>query len=114
MSILDRLFGRSGPKREKPVSEGFGFFYFLRCDKCGEIIRVRLDRRNDFEQQFSESGGDDPIGYRVRKDVMGGGNCFKMLQLEVQFDRSYREVEKSVRGGRFVSKEEYEQSKASA
>ena len=114
MSILDRLFGRSGPKREAPVSDQNAFYYFVRCEKCGEVIRVRLDRRSDFEQQFDESGGDAVVGYRVRKEVMGSGNCFKMMRVEVLFDRGYRETEKSVRGGTFVTKADYDQSKTPA
>jgi hypothetical protein len=114
MSFLDRLFGRSGPKREAPVGDAHAFYYFVRCDKCGEVIRVRLDRRSSFEQQFSESGGDDVVGFRVRKEVMGSGNCFKMMSLEIGFDRGYHEAKKTVRGGTFVTKAEYDQSKASA
>jgi hypothetical protein len=113
MSILDKIFGRQsgGKKPETSPSDKWAVFYYVRCAKCGEVIRVRLDRRNDFEQQFDENGHDEVAGYRVHKEVMGSGNCFKMMALEIKFDRGYREIEKSVRGGEFVTRENYEQSR---
>jgi hypothetical protein len=113
MSILDKIFGRQsgGQKPETSPSDKFAVFYYVRCAKCGEVIRVRLDRRNDFEQQFDEKGHDEVAGYRVYKEVMGSGNCFKMMALELKFDRDYREREKSVRGGEFVTRQDYEQSR---
>jgi hypothetical protein len=91
MSILDKIFGRQsgGKKPETSPSDKWAVFYYVRCAKCGEVIRVRLDRRNDFEQQFDENGHDEVAGYRVHKEVMGSGNCFKMMALEIKFDRYF-------------------------
>jgi hypothetical protein len=110
MSFLDRLFGRSG-KKESPEGDQSAFYYYIRCNKCGEVIRVRIDRRWDLEQEFDEKGGDAVTGYAARKEVMGN-RCFQMLRLTVQFDRGYREVEKELHGGAFVGREEYEAAQA--
>jgi len=110
MSFLDRLFGRSG--RGAP-SEGdqHASYYYLHCNKCGEVIRVRIDRRWDLEQEFDEGGGDAATGYAARKEVMGT-KCFQMLRLTVQFDRGYHESDKQLSGGTFVGPEEYEAAQA--
>ena len=113
VSFFDRLFGRSGQKSEARVSDDNALYYFVRCDKCAEVIRLRLDRRNDFEQLFDENGSDAIVGYRVRKELMGSGNCFKMMQAEITFDRNHRESGKTIRGGTFVTQDEYDDSRKS-
>lgn len=114
MSILGRLFGRGGGQKQDQTStsDQHATYYFLRCDKCGEAIRVRIDRRWDLEQEF-EGAGDSVSGYVARKEVMGK-NCFKMMALTVHFDSSHRETEKEVRGGAFITKQEYDAAQTPA
>lgn len=110
MSFLGRLFGRSG-RGASPESDQYASYYYLRCNKCGEVIRVRIDRRWDLEQEFDEGGADAASGYAARKEVMGT-KCFQMLRLTVQFDRGYHEADKQLSGGTFVGREEYEAAQA--
>jgi hypothetical protein len=110
MSFLGRLFGRSG-RGASPEGDQHASYYYLRCNKCGEVIRVRIDRRWDLEQEFDEGGADAATGYAARKEVMGT-KCFQMLRLTVQFDRGYRESDKQLSGGTFVGREEYEAAQA--
>ena len=110
MSFLGRLFGRSG-RGGPSESDEFASFYYLRCNKCGEVIRVRIDRRWDLEQEFDERGADAATGYAARKEVMGT-KCFQMLRMTVRFDRGYHEAEKELSGGTFVGLVEYEAAQA--
>jgi len=112
MSILGRLFGRDGGAKrdETSTSDQNAVYYFLRCAKCGEAVRVRIDRRWDLEQEF-EGAGDYVSGYVATKEVMGK-KCFKMMQLTVHFDRSYREVDKQLQGGTFITRQEFDQAQA--
>ncbi len=111
MSFLGRLFGRSSGKGASPEGDQYASFYYLRCNRCGEVIRVRIDRRWDLEQEFDEGGGDAATGYAARKEVMGT-KCFQMLRLTVQYDRGYHETDKELSGGTFVGREEYEAAQA--
>ncbi len=111
MSFLGRLFGRSSGRGASSEGDSNASVYYLRCNKCGELIRVRIDRRWDLEQEFDEGGGDAATGYVARKEVMGT-KCFQMLRLTVQFDRGYHETGKELRGGAFVGREEYEAAQA--
>ena len=111
MSFLGRLFGRSSGQSASASGDENASYYYLKCNKCGEVIRIRIDRRWDLEQEFDEGGGDAVTGYVSRKEVMGT-KCFQMLRLTVQFDRGYRETEKQLSGGTFVGQEEYEAAQA--
>jgi hypothetical protein len=114
MSFLGRLFGglfSSSGQRSSSDGDQNASYYYLRCSKCGEVIRVRISWSSDLEQLFDEKGGDSVTGYATRKEVMGN-KCFQMLRLNVELDRSYREVDKQLSGGTFVGREEWEAAQA--
>ncbi len=111
MSFLGRLFGRSSGRGDSPSGDEHALYYYLRCNKCGEVIRVRIDRRWDLEQEFDEGGGDAATGYVARKEVMGT-KCFQMLRLTIAFNRGYHETDRQLSGGTFIEREEYEAAQA--
>ena len=80
--VLGGLFGKGGG------SDGGdkGIYYYVKCAKCGEKIRVRVDPSNDLAQEFDD-GGDNPSGYSATKGVIGK-QCFRTLSVTVKFDRS--------------------------
>jgi len=86
--------------KPRPGGDGTGFYYWVKCRRCGEVLRVRADRRFDLEQDFGQDG-DVVAGYVLHKEVLGQ-RCPQLIQLEVRFDRSYREVARSAEGGEFV------------
>jgi hypothetical protein len=100
--VLGGLFGRGGG------SDGGdkGIYYYVKCSKCGEKIRVRIDPSNDLAQEFDE-GGDNPSGYSATKGVIGK-KCFRTLSVTVKFDRARRESSRSIDGGEFITREEFE------
>ena len=108
MSFLSKLFGRG--KSAGPQNDEWGMLYYVRCRKCGEVLRIRLDRRWDLQQEF-EGSGDVVSGYTATKEVMGT-QCFNMMHVEITFDTGYREKSKEVRGGEFVTLEDYEAAMA--
>ena len=95
---LGSLF--SGGSRDKR-----GLYYYVRCDNCGEIIQVRLDRYNDLSLDF------DTGGYFARKIVVGT-RCYNRMEATFSFDGERNLKEKTVKGGTFVTREEYEQTTA--
>jgi hypothetical protein len=72
-------------------------YEYVRCTRCGESIRVRVDKRNELTPRYGAQGG-----YYVRKGVLGSGGsrCFQMIEVEL--------AEKRISGGEFISEEEYE------
>jgi hypothetical protein len=99
--VLGGLFGKGGSE-----SRDNGIYYYIRCAKCGEKIRVRVDRANDLAQDY-EGSGDNPTGYTATKGVVGK-KCFRVINLTIKYDGSRREASKSIDGGEFISAEEFE------
>jgi|RifCSP19_3_1023858.scaffolds.fasta_scaffold27747_2 hypothetical protein len=77
--------------------------FYVRCNRCGEVIRVRADRRWDLLQEL----GDGAAGYSLHKDVLGT-QCNALMRMLVLFDGTYRITHQEIEGGRFVTPAEYE------
>jgi hypothetical protein len=106
MKFLRHLLG--GGTREQ--SDANLVWVYVRCGKCGEKIAVMARKGYDFAEEFDErSPSDAPIGYSVRKDVLGRNpQCFNQMRIEVQYNRNYQIVEQHIVGGTFLTKEEYQ------
>ncbi len=108
MGFLDKLLGAfrgsGGESRDN------AHYYYLRCNKCREVIRVRVDRLNDLAQDY-DGAGDQPSGYITNKGVVGK-KCFRVLTLTIRFDSRRNETSRSVVGGEYVTLDEYEAANA--
>lgn len=85
------------------IREEHALFFYVHCDRCGEVIRVRVDRRWDLLQELD--GG--VTGYSLHKDVLGM-RCNQLIRMVVLFDRDHAITSQGVQGGRFVTQAEYE------
>jgi hypothetical protein len=99
--VLGGLFGKGGGE-----SGDKGIYYYVKCAKCGEKIRVRVDPANDLAQEFDD-GGDNPSGYSATKGVVGK-QCFRPIRVTIRYDRGTRESSRSIEGGDFITREEFE------
>ena len=93
---LRRLFARSA----RPEADN-ALWLHLTCDRCGEAIRVRIDRRYDVASNLLDPGEEGPA-YTVHKDVVGD-RCFQRISVTLGFDRRMNIVECHVRGGRLLA-----------
>ncbi|MBN1402232.1 MAG: hypothetical protein JXA74_15430 [Anaerolineae bacterium] len=100
------------PAGARPASSGYsdpnGIYFHFRCNQCGEIVRIRVDKRNDLNR---EDDGPGPL--LLRKEVMGN-NCFQLMHAEIWLSSDYGIAAADVTGGELVSAEEYEASLAPA
>ena len=109
MGLLDSLkaaFG-GGKAGSSIDSDGRAVYFYVRCNACGEKIRVRVDTFNDLLQEFDER--ERVSGYTVQKDVMGN-KCFKMMHLQAEFDGGKRLTASSVDNGTLITKAEFQTS----
>lgn len=95
MSFLRNLFGRSG----KPEDKG-GIFLYAICDRCGERLRIRIDRQYDLNRL-------DDGGYIWHKTLVDG-KCYRPMPTVVTFDQNYQVVTSEIEGGHYISREAYE------
>lgn len=103
--MLSGIFGKGGGEPRDSA-----YYYHVRCGKCGETIRVRVDRANDLAQDY-DGAGDNPSGYSVTKGVVGK-MCFRTISLTIRFDGARREISRSIEGGEFVTADEYNTDRA--
>jgi hypothetical protein len=98
MSFFKRLGNIfSGPQRTDDPS----YWFTVKCKRCGETIRGRVDMRNDLSQQYGEDGG--KTTFFTRKVVMGSGSlCFQQIEVELTFDENRKLVNRQIQGGEFV------------
>ena len=101
MGLLDtilKLFRGGG--QAAPADRGL--YYYVRCDRCREAIRIRVDPGWDLAPDF-EGGG----GFGVTKHVIGQ-KCFRPIEVTITFDEKRQEIDKEISGGKFISAAEYE------
>jgi len=82
---------------------------YVRCDACGEVIASRINLMNDLTVTYE--GGDR--AYYLRKELIGSSRgCYRPIEVELEFDAGRRVTSREVRGGTFVTREEYLAQKA--
>jgi len=104
MGFLDKLrelLGGSGKGGAAASGDPYGLWFHFRCNKCGSVVRIRADRRNDLNRE------DGPGALLLRKEVMDN-KCFQLMHAEVWLDSEYNVVSSEVTGGKLISRDEYE------
>lgn len=107
MDFLRRLFG-GGQQAE---SDDGAIHLYVRCNRCGSPVHVRVDPRNDLIADFGDD--DNPSGYTLHKEMMDS-RCFRIMHAEVTYDQARREVGRTIEGGAFITREEYDQLAAAS
>ena len=104
--VLSAMFGAGSGG-----SDGDALWFYVKCVACGEIIPVRVNPASDLVQEF-EGAGDSVSGYSLHKEVMGRGGrpgrpCFRLLQLDADFDKGRQLLDVRVDGGELVDQAAY-------
>lgn len=81
-------------------SDDYSYWISVRCNRCGEIIRARIDMRNDLSINYGEGG--EKSTYFCRKILIGEQQCFQRLEVELTFDHNRRLIDRQVTGGEFI------------
>lgn len=102
MDFLRRLFGGSQPD----ASDDGAIHLYVRCSRCQSPVHVRIDPRNDLIAEYGDD--DNATGYTLHKEIMDS-RCFRIMHAEITYDRNRREIERTIEGGTFMTKDEYDQ-----
>ena len=78
---------------------------YVRCARCGEKIRVRVDLGSELTPEYESSEG----AYHARKGVLGSGEtrCFQMIEVDLYFDAEKRLVSRYISGGEFITRDAF-------
>ncbi|MBN1305218.1 MAG: hypothetical protein JXA13_12350 [Anaerolineales bacterium] len=102
MDFFKRLSGMFTPRQED-----FSFWLTVKCNRCSEVITTRVNLANDLSIEFH---GDSSATYHCRKIIMGEGNgelpCFQKIEVELEFDKDRKLLEKTITGGKFIEDDE--------
>ena len=101
MSFLKKL----GALFSGPAGDNRSLWLYVRCEKCGEILKGRVDLHNDLSIQYDESGGGS--SYFCRKVFMGSNRCYLPIEVELTFDKNRKLMNDEISGGEMVSEEEF-------
>lgn len=105
MGILKKLSKLFGGSTQPEANETWAY---VRCNRCHEAIRARIDMFNHLSIEFGEDEKD--VSYICRKRLMGDGanRCFQAIDIELVFDDHRKLVHQEIQGGSFINAEQYE------
>lgn len=89
----------SSGNRDDDVS----YWFTVQCNRCGEQIQARVNKRNDPSINYDEDG--KPT-YFCRKVIMGDQLCFQKIEVELTFDQNRNVIDRQIKGGKFVEPSE--------
>lgn len=101
MDFLRKLFGGAGRAR----SGDAGLYYYVKCDRCGEVIRVRVNPMSEL------SHSDDERGFFVRKYITGK-RCYNRIEALFSYDSGRRLTSSDISGGQLVDEAAYRADQA--
>lgn len=90
LDSLKSLFGRGQRPQET------GYWIYVRCRRCGEIIKTRLDLTSALNPR-------DEGGYMLRKTLVGNQRCFERIEVTLFFDENRQLVDQTIERGEFVT-----------
>ena len=98
--LFKRLFGAgSGGERDDPNILSI----YAKCDRCGEKLRVRVNKSNDLSSTYEDAGP----AYTLIKTIVGS-NCPNRMEANFTFDGGRRPLSQEISGGELISKEDFE------
>ena len=80
-------------------SDVIAFWVTVRCNRCGEIIRSRVNLSNDLSAEYDGSR----TSYVCRKVLLGESRCFQQIEVVLKFDENRKLFDRTVSGGEFVT-----------
>jgi hypothetical protein len=96
MGFIKKLFG--GDKKPEKYVDKRGVYFYVLCDNCGTVTRLRADKEYDLIRE-----GD---GFTWHKTVVDN-RCFRQMPAVVHLDSNYQVTSEEISGGQFVSEEDY-------
>lgn len=86
--------------REVDLSAKDIISFDIKCGKCGEKIKVMVNKNTDLEDQYLDEG-ESGVAYTLRKEAMDD-KCFSLMTITASFDRDKNLLNKDISGGEFI------------
>ena len=102
MSVFKRFTRLFTPQ---PAQEEWVYWIYVKCNRCGEKTRARVNLSNDLSIEYGASDADTT--YFCRKTLIGEKSCYQPIEVELTFDSRHKVVDRKIVGGQFIEEEEY-------
>jgi hypothetical protein len=89
------LFKKSAKAKSKQP-RGDHMEIYVKCDRCGEIIKTHIVMGHELMPTYEEQGP----AYLLKKELIGY-RCPNRIQIAVSFDASKRIISRDITGGTF-------------
>ena len=94
MSFFKKVSSFFSSKSGAPVG-----WVTVKCNRCGEVIRSRVNLYNDLSLEYDEN---EKATYFCRKVLIGEGRCFQRIEVELTYDLNRKLLSREITGGQFV------------
>ena len=94
MSFFKKVSSFFSSKSGAPVG-----WVTVKCNRCGEVIRSRVNLYNDLSLEYDEN---EKATYFCRKVLIGEGRCFQRIEVELTYDVNRMLLSREITGGEFV------------
>lgn len=81
------------------------YWFYVRCNFCKEILEGRVDLDNHLSIRYGSDNRENT--YYCRKVMIGSKRCYRPIEVEFVFDINRRVIDQQIKGGEFVSKQDY-------
>jgi uncharacterized Zn finger protein len=98
MGFFKKIFG-GGEKKPSEYVDKRGVYFYVRCDNCGTVVKLRADKEYDLERQDN--------GFVWHKTVVDN-RCFHSMPTVVVLDANYEVVSTEISGGEYVTEQNFE------
>ena len=101
MGFLKKLSALlAGPKSGTTTMQS----YYIQCDRCSTKFKIGVNMSSELVNTYQNKPA-----FTCHKTAQDD-KCFSPIEIDLSFDMHRREMDKTIKGGPFLSKEEYEQS----
>ncbi len=102
MGLFKKLKGKVTAPSDKDAA---AYWVYVKCNRCGEVIRTRVDLHNDLSINYGEQEGETT--YFCRKYLIGSKRCFQQIEVAFTFNQGRHLIDQQISGGEFISRDEY-------
>jgi hypothetical protein len=80
---------------------------YVRCSRCGENIRSRVNHAHDLSVNYGERDFDTT--YFTRKVLVGDQRCYQLIEVELTFNHRHQIIDRRIKGGEFINEADYKE-----
>jgi len=99
VGFFDKIAAKMKRAAEKRREADFLTFR-VKCEKCGEEIIIKVNRRTDLQNLHLEPG-EKGVAFNLKKEILGK-KCPNLIHIDVDFDRNYQIIAREISGGTFL------------